>query len=182
MDRGNHYECAFEAYLQSQRLCYIAVDEARRSLIDEEPVKSLDFIVHGEGGRRLLVDVKGRRFPMGTPPRQRRVWECWSTEDDIRGLLRWEERFGPGFRSLLVFAYLLGPDVEVPADTEDLHTWQEQRYLFRAVSVDEYRQAMRVRSPRWRTVTLPNAMFRQLVRPLGHFTHGPALAEADCPF
>ena len=27
MDRSNHYEAAFEAYLQWHRLCYVAVDE-----------------------------------------------------------------------------------------------------------------------------------------------------------
>ena len=57
MDRSNHYEAAFEAYLQWHRLCYIAVDETRRSMLGEERIKSLDFIVHGEGGARLLVDV-----------------------------------------------------------------------------------------------------------------------------
>ena len=29
MDRSNHYEAAFEAYLQWHRLCYVAVDERR---------------------------------------------------------------------------------------------------------------------------------------------------------
>jgi hypothetical protein len=169
MDRSNHYEAAFEAYLQAQRLCYVAVDETRRSLIDEEPVKSLDFIVHGETVR-LLIDIKGRRFPTGSPQRRRRIWECWSTEEDITGLGRWQERFGPGYRGVLVFAYLLGDDVTVPDDTDDLWRWRGRRYLFRAVPADAYRQAMRVRSPRWKTVSLPGPVFRRLVRPISHFT------------
>src|SRR5438067_2258594 len=60
MDRSNHYEAAFEAYLQWHKLCYVGVDETRRSRLGETPVKSLDFIVYGESGSRLLVDVKGR--------------------------------------------------------------------------------------------------------------------------
>ena len=60
MDRGNHYETAFEAYLRDRRLGYVAVDESRRSSLDDEPVKSIDFIVYGPGGSRLLIDVKGR--------------------------------------------------------------------------------------------------------------------------
>src|SRR5437016_3104947 len=120
MDRSNHYEAAFEAYLQWHRLCYVAVDETRRSMLGETRVKSLDFIVHGEGSARLLVDVKGRRYPTGAPPKARRVWECWSTQDDIDGLARWEERFGTDYRGLLVFAYQLMPPVELPDDTEDL--------------------------------------------------------------
>src|SRR5947208_10904265 len=82
MDRSNHYEAAFEGYLQWHRHCYVAVDESRRAMLGEMRVKSLDFIVYGERGARLLVDVKGRRFPTGSPPRQRWVWECWSTQDD----------------------------------------------------------------------------------------------------
>ena len=47
MDRGNHYEAAFEAYLQWHRLCYVAVDETRRAILDDISIKSLDFIVFG---------------------------------------------------------------------------------------------------------------------------------------
>src|SRR5947207_5599470 len=99
MDRTNHYEAAFEAYLQWHRLCYVAVDETRRTMLGESPVKSLDFLVFGDQGARLLVDVKGRRFPCGKGGKKRRVWECWSTRDDLDGLERWAEL--SGFRGLL---------------------------------------------------------------------------------
>jgi hypothetical protein len=168
MDRGNHYEAAFEAYLQWHRLCYVAVDETRRAMLGESPVKSLDFLVFGDQGARLLVDVKGRRFPCGKPGKQRRVWECWSTRDDLDGLERWAEL--SGFQDLLVFAYHVLPGVELPEDTEDLWTWRGQRYLLRAIAAADYRRHMRVRSPKWDTVTLPRAVFRELVRPLHHFT------------
>jgi hypothetical protein len=180
MDRSNHYEAAFEAYLQWHRLCYVAVDETRRSVLGEGPVKSLDFIVHGEHSR-LLVDVKGRRFPGGPPEKPRRVWECWSTRDDIDGLVRWAELFGAGYQGLLVFAYDLAPNVSLPDDTPDLWTWRGRRYLFRAVPAEEYRAHMRVRSPKWGTVHLPGTVFRRLVRPLCDFTHGPAFAD-EVPF
>ena len=54
----------------------------------DSPVKSLDFLVFGEGAR-LVLDVKGRRFPSGRPKRRRYVWECWAELDDIDGLVRW---------------------------------------------------------------------------------------------
>src|SRR3954469_12512217 len=107
MDHDNHYEVAFASYLLEQRLCYIAGDETRRSLADDAPIKSLDFIVLGPEGPRLVVDVKGRRFPAGPPSRPRRVWECWSVRDDIDGLDRWAALAGSDYRGLLVFAYLL---------------------------------------------------------------------------
>src|SRR5262245_44282330 len=127
MDRSNHYEAAFEAYLRQRRLCYIAVDESRRSLLDEEPVKSLDFIVYGPDDAKLLVDVKGRRYPGGKPERPRRIWECWAERADIDGLDRWAERFGPGYTGLLVFAYQILPPVELPGDTPDLWEWRGRR-------------------------------------------------------
>ena len=67
MDRSNHYEAAFEAYLQHYRLCYVAVDETRRATLGELPIKSLDFIVHGDGGARLPCGNRGPRrtiFPV----------------------------------------------------------------------------------------------------------------------
>jgi hypothetical protein len=170
MDRSNQYERAFEAYLHHRRLCYVAVDETHRSPSHDAPIKSLDFIVHGTTGAGFLVDVKGRRFPGGPPGRERRVWECWSTLEDIDGLERWGSVFGPDYRGLLVFTYRLAQSVALPADTEDLWDWRGRRYLFRAIPVSEYRKEMRTRSPKWQTVTLPRAAFRRLVRPLSHFT------------
>ena len=182
MDRSNHYEAAFEAYLQWHRLAYVAVDETRRAMLGETRVKSLDFIVYGAGGARLLVDVKGRRFPGGPPERPRRVWECWSTREDIEGLERWAELAGPGYQAVLVFAYQLTPAAALPEDTEDLWTWRGKRYLLRAVAASDYRLHLRVRSPRWGTVALPTAVFRDLARPLHQFTHGAAPAAEECPF
>jgi hypothetical protein len=182
LDRSNHYEAAFEAYLRWHRYGYVAVDETRRALLGTETVKSLDFIVYGDAGARLLVDIKGRRFPSGRPPRPRHVWECWSMREDIEGLERWGGLFGPGFQGLLVFTYQLLPPVELPEDTEDLWTHRGRRYLFRAIPVNEYRQHMRVRSPRWGTVGLPGAVFRQLVHPLRHFLCRAQPVAEECPF
>ena len=86
-NRDNHYEAAFEAYLRSRGVPYVAVDEAKRSLLSNgASIKSLDFIVSGgvdisvcpaAGGNvcstrpiTWLVDVKGRRFPSGDVQKQ----------------------------------------------------------------------------------------------------------------
>src|SRR5207249_8288757 len=53
MDRSNPYETAFEAFLQEQGLCYVAVDETRRAILGDVPVKNLDFIVLGPTGAKL---------------------------------------------------------------------------------------------------------------------------------
>jgi hypothetical protein len=169
MDRSNHYEGAFEAYLRGRRLGYVAVDEAHRSSLDDEPVKSLDFVVYGANGSKLLIDVKGRRFPGGPKDRPRRVWETWSTREDIDGLDRWAERFGDGFVGLLVFVYRIQPTVLLPLGTPDLWVWRDRFYLMRAVPVEDYRRRMKVRSPKWGTVMLPSAAFQDLVRPFRDF-------------
>ena len=61
MNRDNHYEAAFEAFLRARRLPYIAIDEARRSVVAGGSLKSLDFIVSPPGQTSWLVDVKGYR-------------------------------------------------------------------------------------------------------------------------
>ena len=171
MDRGNHYEAAFEAYLRDARLAYMPVDESRRTTLDDEPVKSLDFIVHGLGERKLLVDVKGRKFPGGSDEKRTFIWQNWSTREDIDGLERWEKLFGAGSLGLLVFIYHLLPMVDLPPGTVDLWHWRGKRYLLRAVPVLEYKEVMRERSKKWGTVHLPGPVFRSLVRPFRAFTH-----------
>jgi hypothetical protein len=182
MDRSNHYEAAFEAYLRWHRYCYVAVDETRRSMLGDRPVKSLDFIVYGEPAARLLIDVKGRRFPSGSPDRPRRVWECWSTYEDIDGLQSWLGLFGAGYTGLLVFTYQLMPGIELPADTLDLFTFRGRRYLYRAIEVHDYQAHMRLRSPKWGTVDLSRIDFRRLVQPLYHFLGGPAALPQEPVF
>ena len=172
MDRGNHYEAAFEEYLRQRKLPYIPVDETRRATLAQGgPLKSLDFIVYGEKGCRLLVDVKGRRYPGKSGGKARGTWECWSTQDDVDGLLRWQEIFGPGFDGALVFMYELSEQVELPAETPDLWKWRGQRYLLRAVLIDEYAERMKTRSPKWKTVSLSTAAYKELVKPFWELTH-----------
>lgn len=171
MDRGNQYESAFEEYLRDRALPYIAVDETRRATLGDGPVKSLDFIVYGVLGSRLLIDVKGRKFPGGTPEKPKLTWECWSTREDVDGLTRWAEIFGPAYEPAFVFMYKLAPTITVASDTPDLWAWRGERYILRAVLVEEYKQAMRVRSPKWGTVGLPKAAYNAIVKPLGVLTH-----------
>ncbi|MCE9529824.1 MAG: HYExAFE family protein, partial [Planctomycetes bacterium] len=132
-----------------------------------------DFIVHAHG-ERLLIDVKGRKYPGGKNDKPTYVWQNWSTQDDIDGLDRWERQFGSGSLGLLVFIYHLAPTVELPPGTVDLWHWRGRRYLMRAISVADYKQSMRIRSRKWGTVYLPGPAFRSTIRPFRDFSH-PAL-------
>ena len=163
--RSNHYDAAFEAYLAATGRPYVAIDETRRARLAEVSLKSMDFIVDG-GEHRLLLDVKGRRFPTGGATGTR--WECWADMDDVESLLRWEEVFGNQFRAAFVFAYEL-----VDPRWNDWHPqrWEfaGRTYAFYAVWVSDFAQGMRTRSPRWQTVSLPKQEYARLRRPWEEF-------------
>jgi len=166
-NRDNHYEAAFEAYLRRRRLPYVAVDEAKRSLLaDGRSIKSLDFIVSSPGPTTWLVDVKGRRFPSGDE--QKQYWKNWSTRDDLRSLRRWEELFGEQFRGLFVFAYnIIGDRAPLPA--ERLFEHRNALYAFVAIRLSSYLAGARPISPSWDTVAMSTADFRRLARPVEDF-------------
>ncbi|MBX9582019.1 MAG: HYExAFE family protein [Gemmataceae bacterium] len=174
MKSDNHYEAAFEAYLRSLGVAVVPVVEARRSYLDQTEVKSPDFIVVGPDDARLVVDVKGRKFPGGPSGSPRLMWENWSTREDIDGLARWAGRLGDGFRGVLAFVYEVLPVVYLPPDTPDLFAYRDRLYLARGVCVADYRDHMTARSPRWGTVHLPADDFRRLVRPFSAFLRGTA--------
>src|SRR5690349_17677847 len=105
MRRSLHYEAAFAHYLREARIPYVAVDEARKTLIPPAAhapgaLKSFDFVLYGPG-QNLLVDVKGRRLAPPSAHRPSRRLECWATRDDLDSLLAWERLFGEGFAAAL---------------------------------------------------------------------------------
>ena len=144
-NRENHYEAAFEAYLRRQGIPYVAVDEAKRSLLPHGSIKSLDFIVSPPGGPSWLVDVKGRRFPSGE---QKQYWKNWSTRDDLVSLAHWERLFGEQFGSLFVFAYNVIGD-RAPLPPERLFEFRGGLYGFVGIRVREYTRHARPISPRF---------------------------------
>ena len=169
MDRANHYEAAFEASLREQKLPCIAVDETRRSALGDGFVKSLDFLVVPEDGSRLLIDIKGRRFPGGPPKKPRYVWENWVSREDVDCLLQWQECLGSDSTGLFVFVYELAPSIRLTDGTADLWTFRGKNYLARAVTVETYQRWMKQRSPKWETVCLASDVYREIVQPFSTF-------------
>ncbi|MBL8826200.1 MAG: HYExAFE family protein [Planctomycetaceae bacterium] len=161
MDRTNHYELAFEAFLRSRQTAYVAVDEARRTLIADRSVKSLDFIVTSKQGLTWLVDVKGRHFPSGLG---RQYWKNWSTRDDLLSLAQWERLFGEQFRGLFVFAYEVC-GTRSPLEAEALFSFRDKSYGFLAIRLEQYACFARTISPRWDTVAVSARRFRELAEP-----------------
>ncbi len=169
-NRDNHYEAAFEEYLRSRGVPYVAVDEAKRSVLsDGGSIKSLDFIVSTPGPLTWLVDVKGRRFPSGDI--QKQYWKNWSTRDDLQSLAQWERLFGETFCGLFVFAYdVLGRRSPLPA--EQLFEFRGQLYGFVAVRLADYAACAHPISTSWDTLAMSAADFRRLAQPLEELLGG----------
>jgi hypothetical protein len=178
--RRHHYERAFEAFLRARRIPYVAVDEAKKALLPEgatircertpgdpgpSALKSFDFVIYGES-TNLLVDVKGRRVGSRTRNQSTTAGrlESWVTEEDVDSLARWARLFGPGFEPAFVFIYWCEqqpPDALFQEIVEFRGAW----YALRAVGLQEYAAAMKVRSVRWRTVHVPAQTFERISRP-----------------
>lgn len=194
-----HYERAFEGFLRARRIPYVAVDEARKSLVPEVmgvaatgdsggALKSFDFVIYGIDScapglgltGNLLVDIKGRRIPpsrsrLATPSMLPGRMESWVTLEDVESLAHWERLFGEGFQAVFLFVYACDaqpPDALFQEVFEDRGTW----YALRAVTLSAYRAAMKTRSPKWRTVDIPRRIFEQISMPL---TTGWARLSSD---
>ncbi|MGB7156891.1 MAG: HYExAFE family protein [Tepidisphaeraceae bacterium] len=159
-DRSVHYEAAFEAFLRHKGVPYIPVDEAKRALFATAKLKSFDFVVYSKNGPNLLIDVKGRQL---RDRASKRGFETWATERDVADLVQWEQVFGEGFKAVFSFIYWIEPPLTAePGMFEYRNRW----YLLMGIDLAEYRGAMRRRSAKWETVSLPAHDFRQLARPL----------------
>ncbi|MDD4891536.1 MAG: HYExAFE family protein, partial [Phycisphaerae bacterium] len=92
-----------------------------------------------------------------------------TTREDVVGLQQWARVFGEGFAGLIVFVYwLTNPEHGCPA-VGQLHTFRDRRYLLAGMPVDTYAAALRDRSRKWQTVSVPARPFRELVRPVTDF-------------
>ncbi len=162
-NRANHYEAAFEAYIRSLRVPCVAVDEAKRALVGDEGIKNPDFLLYPRHGLNLVVEVKGKRSKNA---KGRRDWENWVTTDDLDGLVRWQEMFGPGFRAVIAFAYAEPlPPFPLPKG-DGAFEFRNRAYRFWAIALDDYVAHLRSRGPAWKAVAMARAAFRRRVRPL----------------
>jgi len=162
-NRSNHYEAAFEAFVRSLRVPCVAIDEAKRALAGDGGLKSPDFLLYPREGLNLVVEVKGKR---GKSTSGRRRWENWVTLDDLDGLVRWQDLFGPSFQAMLVFVYAERPPAFGLPPGEGGFTFRNRVYRFWAVGLDDYLRHLRSRGPAWKAVAMARRAFRRRVRPL----------------
>ncbi len=170
--RNNHYEAAFEAWLRSRKIPYLAVDETKRSLAEGCSLKNLDFVISPPSlSHSWLIDVKGRRFPTGQS-----YWKNWVTADELTSLASWETLFGERFSSLLVFAYNVVGDL-APLPEGELFPFRDGLYGFVGIRLDHYTSWARPLSERWRTVSVPAGKFRSLAQSMNDLLRNPPQKE-----
>ncbi len=183
-----HYERAFAWFLRENRVPFISVDEARRTLLPhraalEVPgegacqprsLKNFDVVAYTDSGN-YLVDIKGRKVS-GKGKGEGRL-ESWVTRGDVDSLAIWESLFNgdgqesggdeepPGlFRGAFVFLFWLASP---PPDGlfQEIFVFEDRWYAVRSVELGAYAERMKVRSPSWKTVDLRTEDFRDLSRP-----------------
>ncbi|MFH0965115.1 MAG: HYExAFE family protein [Planctomycetota bacterium] len=173
--RRIHYEQAFEDFLRSHYIPYIAVDEAKRALLPTLDVKNADFIVHAPSGSNFIVDVKGKRFPYEHRGR-RTYWESWIHAEDLQGLAVWRSLMGERFDSLLVFAYWIRNLADRRVDGllfSTLHRFHDRDYAFVAVRLDDFARLFRERSKSWNAVDMARRSFESVLVPFGALVGRP---------
>ncbi len=169
-NRANHYEAAFEACVRQASVACVAIDESKRPLTDTGCVKNPDFLLYPGLGPNLVVEVKGKLGKHRITGR--RPWENWVTSDDLDSLSRWQGMFGPGFRSVLAFAYAeRRPEFGLPPG-EGGFEFRSRVYRFWAIAHDDYIEHLRSRGPAWKAVAMARREFRHRVRPLSEWLAG----------
>ena len=162
-----HYEKAFQSFLETRRLKSVAIDQNRKALLADQAVKSFDFILYPRHGRKLLIDVKGRKLPTEQYLRGR-YGQNWATIDDVIGLNLWQNSFGSQYQSVFIFAYWLYDAAPVYHDIK-IHVYNQRNYIFIAADLAAYQRWMRTRSQSWQTVHVPTNKFAALALPLDDF-------------
>lgn len=166
MTQGTHYEEAFAAALSRHGIAYTSLNQQEKALKAGVLLKSFDYIIYPQEGRRLLVDVKGRKISRRAYEHQR-LEQTWATRDDIASLEQWEALFGSDYAAILVFAYwLTGQEEPLLPFHEEVEHFQGRDYSFWLIGLRDYQREMRPRSRRWGTVYVPLRRFVQLAKPM----------------
>jgi hypothetical protein len=163
----NHYERAFENWLIDHQIKYTSIIEHKQVAFTEGKVKSFDFLVYPLDSKIIIAEIKGRKFT-GTTLEKMTGFECWVTAEDVDGLVKWQQVLGPAYQAVFIFVYLI-ENIDVDFNGVDVFDFNSDRYVFFTVKLDDYRSFMKLRSPKWQTVTLPAGKFRQCAAQISKF-------------
>ncbi|MHC4525754.1 MAG: HYExAFE family protein [Planctomycetota bacterium] len=166
-DPSNLYEQAFSCFLSENKIPYIWVEQSKRPDFFDSAIKNFDFLLYPDSQSPVLIELKGRTFK-GQSLSELKGLDGWATFEDIQALSQWLEQFRydtPAAQAYLVFAFNFS-NIDVETDGRDIYDWVGRRYLFLAIGLEQYAAAMKIRSPKWQTVTLHADDFRRLANPI----------------
>ncbi|MHC5199638.1 MAG: HYExAFE family protein [Planctomycetota bacterium] len=166
-DQANLYEQAFACYLTENKLPFVWVDQSKRPEFQDGPVKNFDFLVYPESDSPILIELKGRTFK-GDSLAGMKGLDGWATFEDVQSLSHWRDQFHkdtPAATAFFVFAFRFA-NIDIETDGLPVYDYSGRQFLFLAIPLDKYAEAMKIRSPKWQTVTLPAEDFRQWAMPI----------------
>jgi hypothetical protein len=163
----NLYEQVFESWLRENHIPFVCIDQTHRFEQGHGDIKNFDFLLRPDSPHPILVELKGRTFH-GISLAGLKGLDGWATFEDVQALTQWLSRFYkdvPAAQAFFVFAFRFA-NIDVETDGWGVYDYSGRRYLFLAIPLEKYAAAMKLRSPKWQTVTLPAEDFRQAAVPL----------------
>jgi len=161
-EQTNVYEQAFESFLNENKIPFVWVDQSKRPEFFQSSIKNFDFLINPDSDSPILVELKGRTFK-GDSLAGLKGLDGWATFEDVQALSQWLSRFRndfPAAEAFFVFAFRFA-NIDVETDGWDVYDYNGRRFLFLAIPLEKYAEAMKIRSPKWQTVTLPAEDFRR---------------------
>ncbi|MCI0499049.1 MAG: HYExAFE family protein [Planctomycetales bacterium] len=166
-EQPNLYEQVFEYWLKENHVPFVFIDQAKRIPQEQGDIKNFDFLLWPDSPRPLLTEVKGRTFH-GTSLAGLKGLDGWVTFEDVQALSCWLGVFQKeklDANAVFVFVFRL-EQIDVETDGWPVYDCSGQRFLLLAVPLERYRDRMKLRSPRWRTVCLAPGDFRAVAVPV----------------
>ena len=155
---------ALFGWLDDNKVKYAPVDQNKRAEFYDGKIKSFDLIIQPEKGKKILAEVKGRKFS-GTDITKSSL-QCWVTLEDVKGLAGWQKIFGDDFLPYLIFVYDI-EKLDVETDIFEIYPYRNKNFVFIMISLDDFAADMAIRSPKWKTMTLSSIIFRKKSKGIG---------------
>jgi hypothetical protein len=152
----NHYELAFSGLLVDAGVRALAVDEARRPVLNGIELKNFDFLVNGLDAVWAL-DLKGRRD------------RPWITRTDMFSMMSWATLLKHSARPAFVFSFFRRAHEaagRVAALNATIHETPGGVYRFCVLTIEDAQRIARPRSERWGTFGFEWNAFARSVLPL----------------
>ena len=166
-EQANLYEQAFECFLAENKLPFIWIDQSKCLEFQNCHVKNFDFLISPNTDSPILVELKGRTFK-GTSLAGLKGLDGWATFEDVQSLSHWLDQFqkdAPLTQAVFVFAFRFA-NIDIETDGWCVYDYSGEQFLFLAIPLQKYAETMKIRSPKWQTVTLPAEDFRQWALPI----------------